>query len=94
MKKTGILWFIVTVIGLETQKIASALQGLLFICWEYSSVGSQRARKVSEFRLYPNNLLESNSQSKLDFLSQLHTLDMTEDGIDRSWECTKMFKYC
>ena len=45
MKKNG--WFIVIVIGLETRRIASALQASLFICWEYPSVGGQRARKVS-----------------------------------------------
>ena len=47
MNKTGILWLKVIVIGLERQRMASALQGLSFICWEYPSVGGQRARKVS-----------------------------------------------
>ena len=47
MKKTGIIWLIVIVIGMETQRIASKLQCSLFICWEYPSVEGQRARKVS-----------------------------------------------
>jgi hypothetical protein len=36
----------------------------------------------------------SKSQSELGRLHQLHTLDMTEDDKDRSWECTKVLKYC
>ena len=47
----------------------------------------------SECRVYHNALLESYSQSKLDRLRQLHTLDMTEDDKNRSWECTKILKY-
>jgi hypothetical protein len=38
----------------------------------------------SDCRVHHNALLESNSQSKLDRLRQLHTLDMTEHDIDRS----------
>jgi hypothetical protein len=44
--------------------------------------------------VYHDTLLESNSQSKFDCLRRLYTLDMTEDGKDRSWECTKELKYC
>ena len=36
----------------------------------------------------------SKSQTELDRLHQLHVLDMTEDDKDRSWECTKVLKYC
>jgi hypothetical protein len=44
--------------------------------------------------VYHNALLASNSQSKLDSLRRLNTLDMIEDDIGRSWECTKLLKYC
>jgi hypothetical protein len=39
---------------------------------------------------YQNALLESNSQSKCDVLSQLHMLDLNEDDKDRSWVCTQV----
>jgi hypothetical protein len=44
--------------------------------------------------MYHYSLLEYISQSKLDCISQIHTLDMTEDDKERSWECTKVLKYC
>jgi hypothetical protein len=48
----------------------------------------------TECRGYHNSLLESNSQAKFDCLRQLNTLDITEYDKDRSWECTKLLKYC
>jgi hypothetical protein len=46
----------------------------------------------TECRVYHNFLLESNPQFKFDCLSQLHTLDMTENDKDRFSKCIKMLK--
>jgi hypothetical protein len=48
----------------------------------------------TECRVYHNALLESNSQSKIDCLRTLFTLDTTEDDKDRYWECIKVLKHC
>jgi hypothetical protein len=43
---------------------------------------------ASECKRKHSALIKKKSQSELDWLHQLHTLDMTED------ECYKMLKYC
>jgi hypothetical protein len=44
--------------------------------------------------IYHSALMKPKSQSDLDWLSQLHVLDKTEDDLEESWECTKVIKYC
>jgi hypothetical protein len=39
-------------------------------------------------------LIGSKSQTELDRLLQLHLLDKSENDQDKSWECTKVLKYC
>jgi hypothetical protein len=47
----------------------------------------------TECRVYHNSLLKYNSQTKFDYLKQSHTLKITEDDRDRSWEFPKILKY-
>jgi hypothetical protein len=47
MKNTGIFWFTVIFIRPEIQIIESESHDSSFNCWDYLSVGGQRARKVS-----------------------------------------------
>jgi hypothetical protein len=70
---------------------------------QYDAIRFQSQQKVedidvqlgfTECRVYNDALLESVSQSKFDYLRQLRTLDMTEDDKERSWERTKVFKFC
>ena len=49
---------------------------------------------ISECQIYHNTLIGSKSQTELDRLHQLHILDRSEDDQDKSWECTKVLKYC
>jgi hypothetical protein len=49
---------------------------------------------ASESLIYHSALVKPKSQSELDWFHQLHVLGKTEDDLDESWECTKVFKYC
>jgi hypothetical protein len=48
----------------------------------------------TDCKIYHSAFMRSKSQTELDRLHQLHVLDMTEDDKDKSWECTKLIKYC
>jgi hypothetical protein len=49
---------------------------------------------IPECQIYHSALTGSKSQIELDRLHQLHILDRLEDDQDKSWECTKVLKYC
>jgi hypothetical protein len=46
---------------------------------------------VTEFNVYQTALVHPKSQSQLEHLRQLHTLDKVED--EKIWECIKILKY-
>jgi hypothetical protein len=50
--------------------------------------------EISECQIYHIALTGSKSQIELDRPDQLHILDRLEDNQDKSWECTKVLKYC
>jgi hypothetical protein len=49
---------------------------------------------ATESQICQSALMGSKSQTELDWLHQLHILDMSEDDKDWSWECTKLLKHC
>jgi hypothetical protein len=49
---------------------------------------------IPECQIYHSALIGSKCQIELDCLHQLHILDRLEDDQDKSWECTKVLKYC
>jgi hypothetical protein len=49
---------------------------------------------IPECQIYHSALIGSRSQTGLDRLHQLHMLGRLEDDQDKSWECTKVLKYC
>ena len=79
----------------------SSGQGVFFPLYDIYAIKSQEISKIidpqlgaAECQIYHSTLMRSKSQSELDRLHRLHILDMTEDDKDRSWECTKVLKYC
>jgi hypothetical protein len=49
---------------------------------------------IPECQIYHSAMTGSKSQIELGCLHQLHLLDRLEYDQDKSWECTKMLKYC
>jgi hypothetical protein len=49
---------------------------------------------IPECQIYHSALTGSKSQIELDRLHQILLLDRLEDDQDKSWECTKVLKYC
>jgi hypothetical protein len=50
---------------------------------------------IPECQIYHSALIGSKSQTELDdHLSQLRISDRLEDDQNKSWECTKVLKYC
>ena len=49
---------------------------------------------IPECQIYHSALIGSKSQTELDRLHHLHMLDLSEGDKDKSWECTKVLKYC
>jgi hypothetical protein len=51
---------------------------------------------ISECQIYHSALIGFQSQTEIDRLHQLqlHILDRSEDDQDKSWQCTKVLKYC
>jgi hypothetical protein len=49
---------------------------------------------ITDCQIYHGDLIGSKSQTELDSLHQLHACDRSEDDQDKSWECTKVLKYC
>jgi hypothetical protein len=49
---------------------------------------------IPECQVYHSALIGSKSQTEVDCLHQRHILDRLENDQDKSWECTKVLKYC
>jgi hypothetical protein len=79
----------------------SSVQEVFFTLYDVVTFGNHAKYKnidlhlgIPECQIYHNALTGSKSQIELDHLHQLHILDRLEDDQDKSWECTKVLKYC
>jgi hypothetical protein len=79
----------------------SSVQEDFFPLYDVVMVGNHANYKTIDLRLgipecqiYHSALTGSKSQIEQDRLHQLHLLDRLEDDQDKSWECTKVLKYC
>jgi hypothetical protein len=84
-----------------TQVSNSSVQEVFFSLYDVVMFGSHANYKnidlhlgIPECQIYHSALTVSKSQIELDRLHQLHLLDRLEDDQDKSWECTKVLKYC
>jgi hypothetical protein len=81
----------------------SSVQEVFFPLYDVVTFGNHASYKnidlhlgfpESECQIYHSVLTGSKSQIELDRLHQIHILDRLEDDQDKSWECTKVLKYC
>jgi hypothetical protein len=79
----------------------SSVQEVFFPLYDVITLGNHANNKtidlqlgIPECQIYHSALTGSKSQIELDRLHQLHLLDRLVDDQDKSWECTKVLKYC